>query len=128
MLGPYVLLGAVAAAAVVSASSFWAGREWERGEVAQRDLAATQATARTAILRADKADRSAEEFEKRRAAVEVRYQNIETEVEHVVTRIEYRNLCFDDDGVRLLNSALAAALAATPGKPASAVRPASATR
>lgn len=88
-------------------AGFAAGVKWQVGIVAARDLKAVQDNARTQILRADRADQAADRHEKSKAAIEVRYQTIEKEVQRVVEKPVYRNICLDDDGLRLVRDALA---------------------
>jgi hypothetical protein len=59
------------------------------------------------------------ELERARHEKQVVYRTITRRVEKVVERDVYRNVCLDDDGVRLVNSALAGR--ADPGQPAAAV-------
>lgn len=109
------------AAAVIAISSFLAGDKWRSGIVAQRDLKATQDNARVQILRADRADQAAERHEVAKAKIEVRYETITKEVQHVVEKPVYRNICLDDDGLRVIRDALAAASAGAASEPARAV-------
>jgi hypothetical protein len=108
-------------AAVIAASSFMAGDKWRSGIVAQRDLKAVQENARVQILRADRADQAAERHEVAKTKIEVRYQTIEKEVQHVVETPVYRNICLDDDGLRIIRDALATASASAASEPARAV-------
>lgn len=59
------------------------------------------------------------DLERARHEKQVVYRTITRRVEKVVERDVYRNVCLDDDGVRLVNSALAGR--ADPGQPAAAV-------
>jgi hypothetical protein len=107
--------------AAVAAGGFWAGDEWRSGIVAARDLKAVQDNARVQILRADRADQAAERHEKTKTVLEIRYRDIEKEVERVVTQVEYRDrVCLADDGLRVAARAVDAANAAA-GFPARAV-------
>ena len=115
----FVILAVIAA--VISVSSFLAGDKWRSGIVAARDLKATQDNARVQILRADRADQAAERHEKGKAAIEVRYETITKEVQHVVEKPVYRNVCLDDDGLRVIGDALAAASAGAASQPARSV-------
>lgn len=114
------LYGLILAAA--SVASFFAGDEWRAGLVAQRDLRTVQENARVQILRVDRADQAADRHEVAKAAIEVRYQTIEKEVQHVVEKPVYRNVCLDDDGLRVLGAALAgpAGAASQPARSVSA--------
>lgn len=111
----------VIAGAVLSVSSFLAGDKWRSGIVAARDLKATQEVARVQILRADRADQAAERHERAKADVQVVYETITKEVQHVVEKPVYRNVCLDDDGLRIIGDALAATGAGAAGQPARAV-------
>lgn len=109
------------AAAVIATSSFLAGDKWRSGIVAARDLKAVQEVARVQILRADRADQAAERHEVAKAKIEVRYETITKEVQHVVEKPVYRNICFDDDGLRVIRDALATASASAASEPARSV-------
>lgn len=109
------------AAAVIAVSSFLAGDKWRSGIVAARDLKAVQEVARVQILRADRADQAAERHEKAKASIEVRYETITKEVQHVVEKPVYRNICLDDDGMRVIRDALATASASAASEPARSV-------
>ncbi len=114
----FVILAVIAA--VISVSSFLAGDKWRSGIVAARDLKAVQDNARVQILRADKADQAAARHETAKADIQVIYETIEKEVRHVVEKPVYRNICLDDDGLRVLAAAIAAG-DNPPGIPAPAV-------
>lgn len=102
------------------------GVRWQIGIVAARDLRAVQENARVQILRADRADQAAERHETAKADIQVIYETIEKEVRHVVEKPVYRNICLDDDGLRVLSAAINGDNAA--GKPAPAVSSPAATR
>lgn len=54
----------------------------------------------------DRAVQASEELEAVRGKTEIKYRTITKEVEKIVDRPVYSGVCFDDDGVRLANSAL----------------------
>lgn len=115
----FVILAVIGA--VIAVSSFWAGDQWRSGIVAERDLKAVQDNARVQILRADRVDQAAESHEKTKTVLEIRYRDIEKEVERVVNQIEYRDrVCLADDGLRVVARAVDAANTAA-GFPARAV-------
>ena len=69
--------------------------EWKAAEEAQRKKEA--ATAANAVVKKESAD----------AKAKVVYRTITRDVDKLVTRVEYRDrACFDDDGLRLANSAI----------------------
>lgn len=69
---------------------------------------------------AEKARQTSARLEKQNASARIIYRDIVHEVEKIVDRPVYRNVCLDDDGVRLANAALAGQ-AAAPAEPDSAV-------
>lgn len=77
------------------------GWRWEAKEVAKlRDLAQTQA-------RADKRSYDASEgFEKDKENVRTVFKEIRVEVDKIIERPGYRNVCFDDDGLLQLERAI----------------------
>jgi hypothetical protein len=107
MLAMSSLLIQIAIAAGIFLAGCALGIKWQVGVVAARDLKTVQDNARVQILRADKADQAAERHEKAKASIEIRYQTIEKEVQHVVEKPVYRNVCLDGDGLRVLRAALA---------------------
>lgn len=72
---------------------------------------------------AAQADKASVIYQTKRAAAEVRIQTITEQVEHVIEKPVYRNVCLDADGVRLVN---AASGVDAPGRPETAMRAASA--
>lgn len=85
---------------------FAAGVKWQIGIVAARDLKAVQDNARVQILRADKADQAADRYEKTKTKIETRYVEVEKEVQKIVDRPVYRNVCLDEDGMAALKQAI----------------------
>lgn len=59
------------------------------------------------------------DLERARHEKQIVYRTLTKRVEKVAERDVYRNVCLDDDGVRLVNSALAGR--ADPGEPAGAM-------
>lgn len=114
------ILAKLVLVAVIFAAGLASGIKIHAGIIAQRDLKAVQDNARVQILRADKADQAAARHETAKADIQVIYETIEKEVRHVVEKPVYRNICLDDDGLRVLAAAIAAG-DNPPGKPATAV-------
>ena len=92
----------------IFAGGTWTGIEWQQGRQAKADLAQVAEDKREEQRLASRIDRGAVAHEVEKVRIEKVFQNIETEVEHVVTKVEYRNQCFDDDGMRQLTRAIAA--------------------
>lgn len=98
-------------AAIVAALVFTAGAgaaykltadHYDAKAAAQQQAAAEAYQARTVELNA-----IAAQLEQARHDRKTVYRTITRDVEKVVTRDVYRNICLDDDGVRAINDALA---------------------
>lgn len=114
---------AALAALAIGFASGWKVEAWRRDSIA---LAEERENARVAVRRADHADRAGVNYEAKRAAGQEATRVILREVERVVQSPVYLDRCLDDDGLRLVAAAVAAA--PDPGQPASAVPAASAPR
>lgn len=102
-----------------------AGIKYHVGVVAQRDLKAEQSQAKDAFRKLERSDQAAKGFENDKAKIRTEFLTITKEVDRVVQKAVYLNVCFDDDGLRLINQASSPAAAAS--QPAPAVpRPANA--
>lgn len=93
-----------ALAAIIFAAGGWAGMEWHAGQDAiaeNKRIAATQEINRenAALL-----NRTSTNFEQDRSKNETRANTIIVEVDKIIERPVFRNVCIDDDGLRLLNS------------------------
>lgn len=117
---------------IVAAAAFAAGAWIGHGMTAasyRKDIIAEQGAKIEAIKKAAdavhqaavEADQHAQELEKARAQREIVYRTITKQVDKIVDRPVYRNVCLDDDGLRVINDALRGEAAADPGKPATAV-------
>lgn len=84
--------------------------ECERAAIAQRDEEAKQT--HTAATKKEKED----------AKAKVVYRTITKHVDREVEKPVYRNVCFEPNGVQLVNDALSGKQAATASKPDGAVR------
>lgn len=106
------------AAAVVLAfvAGGWIGHRVTAASYQADVIAEQQARAEAVQQAAEQANKHAEELEKARAQREIVYRTITKEVDRIVDRPVYRNVCLDDDGLRVINEALA-------GAPASAGEP-----
>lgn len=72
--------------------------EWDESNRQQRENETKRAAA------------AAEELEKAKAKTKVVYRTITQEVDRVVEKVSYRDVCLDLDGLRLANAALVGAL------------------
>ncbi len=123
-LNPYVLLALAAAFASTAAGSFWAGKEWEQGAQAQRDIAAMLKGGEQRRTDAKRIDTAATGHEADKREIRTEFVVITQEVERVVKEPFYRDAaapaCLDDDGLRQLTAAITGPRAAA-SQPARAV-------
>lgn len=138
LLSPAVLR-AVAVAAILAALAWgyhlWAdhqretGRQEVRAEWRASDLLKAEAEREVEKLRRLAAANASAGHEGDKAAIKTKFVEITKEVDRVVSKIEYRDrACFDDDGLRLINAAIAAAgIAANPREPGDSVPASAAT-
>jgi hypothetical protein len=94
----------------------WQTRSWLEGKHEAERLTLAAQDARR---RAEHGDTAAEQYEQGQAAQEARERVVIREVAHVVEKPVYRNVCIDDDGLRIIAADIAAARGA--GGAASAV-------
>ena len=65
------------------------------------------------------ANEAVNSLETQNAKARIVYRTVTEMVDRIVDRPVYRNTCFDDDGLRLVNAALAGVAVATPALPSS---------
>lgn len=99
-------------------SGLASGVKIHAGLIAQRDLAEQQTGIKEQARRVDKIDAAATGHEADKARIRTEYQTIIKEVDRVVQKISYRNICFDDDGLRAARAAIGPAAAASQPAPA----------
>lgn len=95
---------------------------WETTAGIERGAKDKQAEWDAAIARQREAERVAAEaastnLEKGNAKARIVYRTITQEVDRVVTRDLYRNVCLDDDGLRHARAAILGGESPPPGKP-----------
>jgi len=95
----------VAAGIFVAGAS--AGIKWHAGQDAIAENARQVNQRAAERLQRQNTDTAAERHEKVKAEIQVRYQTITKEVQYVVEKPVYRNICLDDDGLRLIREQLA---------------------
>ena len=104
MIYTYVAVALVSAAAAFGTA--WKVQAW-RFDSAK--LEAIEDSHEREKMRRQAANAGAQGHETDKTVIQTRFVPITTEVERVVTQIEYRDrACLSDDGVRVLNSAIAA--------------------
>lgn len=111
-------------ALAIGAAGFGAGwltNDWRRDSQA---LKVERADNVAAIRQIDNEADKGRAFENKAGKIQVRYRTVVQEVDRVVEKPVYRNICIDDDGMRLLRAANAdepvpagEPLPAVPGSP-----------
>ena len=100
-------------------AGFAAGNKYQHGVQAQRELAARQSADKIHARQLDRSDEAAGGFEADKTKIRTQFLTITKEVERVVEKPMYRDVCFDDDGLRLIRTAIDPTIPA--GQPAPAV-------
>jgi hypothetical protein len=103
----YILLGAFLAGLLAGSVGIWQVQTW-RFKAARHDEQVLQQ--RDAQKRMDRVHEAAGSHEEFKTKEEVRYVYITKTATKLVARPVYRNVCFDDDGRRLLNHAASGAI------------------
>ena len=104
-------------AAMIFATGAGAGVKWHVGIVASRTLAAQNEAFRKTELRSSAIDTAAVKHEQFKTRVELREIEILKEVDRVVEKPVYSNVCVDDDGLRIIAADIAARHAASQPAP-----------
>ena len=99
-------------------AGFMAGVKFHAGIIAQRDRDAQEAQAKETFRRLERGDRAAAGHEADKAKLRTEFLTITQEVERVVEKPVYRDVCFDDDGLRLIGAAISGRAAASEPAPA----------
>ena len=116
-MSPLALYAAVAiVAAALSAGGAWQVQSWRFDA---REKERIEAQAELARNNRQAAQSASEGFENDRTKTEIKYRTITRQVEKIVERPSYRNVCFDEPGMHALRSAIGTA--GDTGEPADAV-------
>lgn len=108
----------LALALVIFAGGGAAGIKYHAGVDAQRELLALEATAKETAKKLDRGDKAAAGHEADKVRIRTEFLTITEEVERVVEKPVYRDICFDDDGLRIIGAALSPSPAASEPAPA----------
>lgn len=92
-------------ALAIFAGGMASGIKYHAGVTAQRYLKAHESAARATAQKLDRIDVAAVGHETDKAKIRTEFRTITQEVERVVEKPVYRNICFDDDGLRLIAAA-----------------------
>jgi len=114
VINTYVATAIVAG--LIAGAGAWNVQAWRYDS---RELARLEQQRETETMRRKAANAGAQGHEADKTVILTKFIPITTEVERVVTQVEYRDrACFDPDGVRVLNAAIAASGdPAVPGNP-----------
>ena len=112
----YAFAATALAAALLASTGAWKVQDWR---YAARDAERLETAQETQRLRARTADTASAGFEGDRVRIKTEFQTIYSEVERVIEKPVYRNVCLDADGLRLLGNAARGQPSA--GEPAPAV-------
>lgn len=113
----YVYVAASLALLAAGATAGWQVQGWRHARLEAQRL---EDAAEVKRLRARTADTASGGHEADREQIRTEFQIITKEVERVVEKPVYRNVCLDADGLRILERAIRGGSAAT-GEPAPAV-------
>lgn len=105
----------------IALTGFASGVKYEKGVWAQAEQKAQVNQRATERLQRQNTDTAAEIHEGDKTKLRVVYRTITEEVERVIEKPVYRDVCLDDDGLRILRSAVAGANGAA-GEPANSLR------
>lgn len=114
-----VTLIAAAIAGALGFGAAWQAQSW-RFDAAEK--ARIEAELEVASMRAVQSDTASASHEKDKAEVQIQFRTIIKEVDRVVEKAVYRNVCLDSDGLRILTDAIGNP--AAPSEPAPVVPPA----
>ena len=92
------------AAALVAALFFGLGWQLKGLQVKAAAVKEVKAQANAEVKQAERASTAVQLTASAEAKTEIRYVHITKEVEKLVDRPVYRNVCLDDDGLRAINS------------------------
>lgn len=110
---PYAQMAGVLLVILLFTGTYIKGRVDGR-EVCHQKIEVLQAEAsKAAVNEQNQAIKASTELENQRVNTQIKYRTITRTVEKVVDRPIYRNVCFDDDGVRSANTALTGQVAAS---------------
>ena len=101
----YIYVAIALIAAVLSGASTWRVQDWR---YAAKDKERLEATARDRMRAEKSIDVAAVGHEGDKVRIRKVFVPINQEVERVIEKPVYRDICFDDDGLRLIASAVLA--------------------
>jgi len=102
------LLAQIILAGVIWAVGVGVGIKWQNGIQAVKVAESVRRASAAADARRLDIHTAATKFETVKAAAEIREIKVKEEVDRVVEKIVYSNVCLDDDGLRILRDDIAA--------------------
>jgi hydroxylamine reductase (hybrid-cluster protein) len=104
--GPFAVIGVVVFVAAIS-GAYTYGHKNATNACKAAQLAAVEKEHARYVKKSEQLARSAAALAKLRRERGQKSEQIEREVERIVERPVYRNVCFDADGLRIVNDAIA---------------------
>lgn len=120
LLNPWILLALVLALAGASVGGYVKGHSDAAASCQVEKNVMVQKANEIAMQESAKAIEQSSKLEDQHAKAQVVYRTITQQVDKIVERPVYRNVCFDDDGLHAVNDAIAGKVT-DPSKPDSAV-------
>lgn len=109
-LTPYLAIGALVFALSLGGAGYWKGHNDGTAsgqlKIDKLEADAKEASQHEAQLRLIQSSNASTGFENDNAKAKVVFRTIHDQVERIVDRPVFRNVCLDDDGLRLANAAL----------------------
>lgn len=103
--GLYTYVATALVALALGFGSGWKTQGW-RWDASEKQRIEQEAKERQKQL--DRANKSSGAFEAKRTANEVKYRTVTITLKEIVDRPVYRNICLDDDGLRIFNDQISA--------------------
>lgn len=107
----YIYAAVAIGAAAAVAGGTWKVQDWRYGA---KETARLEAEAEHRRMDAKRIDTAAAGHEGDKREIIVQWKTITKEVDRVVEKPVYRDMCFDDDGMRVLREAIAPTPASEP--------------
>ena len=94
---------AVAVSALLAFGSAWKIQDWRFDSKEKERLEQVQEAKQ---MREKQISAASVGYEKKKGVTRVKYVTITQEVEKIVDRPVYKNICLDDDGIKLINEGI----------------------
>lgn len=106
---PHIIVGALLGVIAAFAGGFIKGMDYASAKCEVKITRMVDDARKQRDAEAEKANAASARLEAENAQARERYKKLQRSVDGVVSRANYGSACFDDDGLRLVNEALAGA-------------------